>query len=273
MTKNMKKFAAILLCILPITLTACKNSEQKKIKTRVEVQEFTKKVNEAIYAKDADYIIKRWNPNSPAPKRSELEHIFRGLNLELLSSNSKYKGGTSEETGKKIKSTNVYITRDPYGQATATIVALRSGKDKCCFINAINFDYKYDNYKYKKPDALREANKIYTARRQFHIEFKTAIFAKNTEFILKNWSPHAIPVSKNALSSMLNSIPSEFAPGDMLSTDNPAEINANRIIRHTRFSAKGEERDLYINLATTALNETECCFIESLGIVKAQKPN
>lgn len=267
---NFRILIAIVSFAFLITLTACQNSEKTKINTRAEVQTFTNKVNEAIFAKDANFIIDNWNPEAAKPDLSLLEHSFRQLDPELSSSNSKLQRGFSKETGKVVKATKVYETLSSFGKATVTISVSHLGRGKCCVIENMNLQYK--NHNFKKHPAVKESNESYRARQQFNIELNRAIFEKNTDFILQHWSPHARPMSEDTLISMLNSVADEFSPGDMFAKGKQAEIFADRIVRHTQLSATGDNGDLYINLSTSASSEIYCCYIEGLGIISTQNP-
>jgi len=265
-----RKWIAIAFSSALLTLTACQNSEKARNTKRIEVQTFTNKVNEAIFVKDANFIIDNWNPEATIPDLSQLEHSFRQLDPELSSSNSKFKRGFSKETGKVVRATKIYETLSSYGKATVTISVSHLGKGKCCVIENMNLQYK--NHSFKKHPAVKDSNESYRARHQFNIELNRAIFEKNTDFILQHWSPHARPISEDTLIFMLNSIADEFSPGDMFTKEKQAEIFANRIVRHTHLSATGDNGNLHIDLSTSTLSETDCCYIEGLGIVSTQNP-
>lgn len=266
---NIRKLIAIASSTVLITLSACQNSEKTRRNKSIEVKTFTNKVNEAIFAKDVNFIIDNWNPQAAKPDLSLLEHSFRQFDPELSSLNTKFKRGFSKETGKVVQTTNLYETLSSFGKATVTISVSHLGKDKCCVIENMNLQYKI----HKTHPAVKEANESGTARRQFNIELNKAIFEKNTDFILKHWSPHARPISEDTLILMLNSIADEFSPGDMFTKEKQAEIFADRIVRHTQLSATGDNGKLYINLSTSALGEIYCCYIEALGITSIQNPN
>lgn len=139
---NIRKLIAIASSTVLITLSACQNSEKTRRNKSIEVKTFTNKVNEAIFAKDVNFIIDNWNPQAAKPDLSLLEHSFRQFDPELSSLNTKFKRGFSKETGKVVQTTNLYETLSSFGKATVTISVSHLGKDKCCVIENMNLQYK-----------------------------------------------------------------------------------------------------------------------------------
>lgn len=250
-------FLFALICIP--TLTSCQDAEQ----TRIESNKFTRLVNDAIYAKDADFILQNWNPKSQSPNKQGLEHLFAGLDPRLISSNSKLISGSSVTTGKAIKVTKKYTTSDPWGQSTATVFVTHPGRGKCCFIEGIQFDYKYND----KNALMRETTEASRLRNEFLENLKVAVSQKNTDFIREHWSPHINSISTETLQIMLSSVPVGLNKNDFESRERQTIIHAGRVIRNTQFSLEREDKTFYIDAKVSSPDEALCCQIEGFGVL------